>query len=147
MSLYLALAPQFDLFQKDVVLVPVNHNNAHWTAAAINFKKKRIESYDSMGMDRSGVYKVRASLAHPLLHLEPHIATSAQILREYLNAEHKSKKQKEFDFSGWTDHVLDVREREGLFAPGEGLKELAGEDTAVVAVFLLWSFLSQSVNT
>ncbi|TCD70067.1 Smt3-specific protease [Steccherinum ochraceum] len=88
----------FDLFQKDVVLFPVNHNNAHWTAAAINFKKKRIESYDSMGMDRSSVYK---------------------LLREYLNAEHKNKKHKEFDFSGWTDHVLeDTPQQENGFDCG-----------------------------
>lgn len=50
---------QVDIFSKDVVLVPVNHNNAHWTAAAINFRRKRIESYDSMGMDRTRVYDVR----------------------------------------------------------------------------------------
>ena len=49
---------QLNIFSKDVILIPVNHNNSHWTAAAINFKKKRIESYDSMGLDRSDVYKV-----------------------------------------------------------------------------------------
>lgn len=49
---------QFDLFSKDIVLIPVNHNNAHWTSAAINFRHKRIESYDSMGMDRGNVFKV-----------------------------------------------------------------------------------------
>lgn len=47
-----------DIFQKDVILVPVNHNNMHWTAAAINFRLKRIESYDSMGIGRDEVYKV-----------------------------------------------------------------------------------------
>ena len=50
---------QFDLFSKDVILIPVNHNNAHWTGAAINFRRKRIESYDSMSMDRSSVFAVR----------------------------------------------------------------------------------------
>lgn len=49
---------KIDIFSKDVVLIPVNHNNLHWTAAAINFRKKRIESYDSMGSYRSNVYKV-----------------------------------------------------------------------------------------
>lgn len=49
---------KIDIFSKDVVLVPVNHNNLHWTAAAINFRKKRIESYDSMGSYRGNVYKV-----------------------------------------------------------------------------------------
>ncbi|THH26655.1 hypothetical protein EUX98_g7530 [Antrodiella citrinella] len=76
----------FDIFEKDVVLIPVNHNNAHWTAAAINFAKKRIESYDSMGMDRSSVYK---------------------LLREYVSAEFRNKKKKEFDWTGWTDYVME----------------------------------------
>lgn len=49
---------QFDLFSKDIILIPINHSNSHWTAAAINFRRKRIESYDSMGMDRNNVYKV-----------------------------------------------------------------------------------------
>jgi Ulp1 family protease len=59
-QLQLLIVPsiQFDLFSKDVVLIPVNHNNAHWTAAVINFRHKRIESYDSMGMDRGIVFKV-----------------------------------------------------------------------------------------
>jgi hypothetical protein len=49
---------QFDLFTKDIVLIPVNHNNMHWTAAAINFRKKRIESYDSMHMYGANVLTV-----------------------------------------------------------------------------------------
>ena len=53
--------PQFDIFAKDIVLIPINHNNAHWTAAAINFRRQRIESYDSMGMSRRAVFEVRSS--------------------------------------------------------------------------------------
>lgn len=49
---------QIDIFSKDVILIPVNHNNAHWTGAAINFRRRRIETYDSMNLDRSGVTKV-----------------------------------------------------------------------------------------
>lgn len=75
---------KFDLFSKDVVLIPVNHNNAHWTGAAIDFRRKRIESYDSMGMDRGNVFK---------------------LLRYYLDVEHRNKKKKAFDFTGWEDHV------------------------------------------
>ncbi|KAJ3990446.1 cysteine proteinase [Lentinula detonsa] len=74
-----------DLFSKDIVLIPVNHNNTHWTAAAINFRQKRIESYDSMFLDRSAVFKV---------------------LRNYLDAEHCNKKKAPFDFTGWEDYVL-----------------------------------------
>ncbi|KAJ4476722.1 cysteine proteinase [Lentinula aciculospora] len=74
-----------DLFSKDAVLIPVNHDNTHWTAAAINFRQKRIESYDSMFLDRSAVFKV---------------------LRGYLDAEHRNKKKAPFDFTGWQDYVV-----------------------------------------
>lgn len=50
---------QINIFSKDVILIPINHSNAHWTAAAINFRKKRIESYDSMGVAKSVVFIVR----------------------------------------------------------------------------------------
>ncbi|KIK71293.1 hypothetical protein GYMLUDRAFT_325663 [Collybiopsis luxurians FD-317 M1] len=77
---------KIDLFSKDVVLIPVNHDNMHWTAAAINFRQKRIESYDSMMLDRSMVFKR---------------------LRDYLDAEHRNKKKTPFDFTGWEDYVLE----------------------------------------
>jgi len=64
-------AVQFDLFSKDVVLIPVNHNNAHWTAAIINFRRKRIESYDSMGMDRREVFKVWSFVLFSIRFLIP----------------------------------------------------------------------------
>jgi sentrin-specific protease 1 len=54
---------QIDIFSKDIILIPVNHNNTHWTAAAINFRRKRIESYDSMNMNRAPVYRVRLCLS------------------------------------------------------------------------------------
>ncbi|KAH9947665.1 cysteine proteinase [Amylocystis lapponica] len=74
---------KIDIFSKNIVLIPVNHNNAHWTAAAINFDKKRIESHDSMGMGRQSVF---------------------DLLRKYLDAEHRNKKNKPFDFDGWSDY-------------------------------------------
>ncbi|KAG9016560.1 Smt3-specific protease [Tulasnella sp. 427] len=73
----------FDIFSKDVILVPINLGNAHWTCAAINMMKKRIEYYDSMGSQRPKVYK---------------------ILREYLEKEHMAKKSKPFNFDGWQDY-------------------------------------------
>ncbi|KAG7099478.1 hypothetical protein E1B28_001326 [Marasmius oreades] len=74
-----------DIFSKDMILIPVNHNNMHWTGAAINFRRKRIESYDSMNtMDRSRVFK----------HL-----------RTYLDSEHRNKKKTPFDFSEWNDYT------------------------------------------
>ncbi|KNZ71468.1 Sentrin-specific protease [Termitomyces sp. J132] len=82
-----------DIFSKDVILIPVNHSNAHWTSAAINFRKKRIESYDSMGTRRDGVFKACA-------------------LRAYLDAEHRNKKKTPFDFTGWVDHSIDEPQQE-----------------------------------
>ncbi|KAF9452514.1 cysteine proteinase [Macrolepiota fuliginosa MF-IS2] len=75
-----------DIFSKDALLVPVNHSNAHWTAAAINFRRKRIESYDSMGMAKDIVFTY---------------------LRRYLDAEHRNKKKAPFDFTGWQDYAPD----------------------------------------
>jgi len=71
-----------DIFSKDVVLIPINQGNAHWTCAAINFRKKRIEFYDSLGLKRDAVYGR---------------------LREYLDKEHLDKKKKPFDFTDWVD--------------------------------------------
>ena len=70
-----------------MVLVPINHGNAHWTAAAINFKKKRIESYDSMHSSRPKVLKE---------------------LRNYVELEHKDKRKKPFDWTGWEDYEPSV---------------------------------------
>ncbi|KAF7320248.1 Cysteine proteinase [Mycena kentingensis (nom. inval.)] len=75
---------KMDLFSKDAVLIPVNHANIHWTAAAINFRKKRIESYDSMRDDRPEVFK---------------------LLRKYLDQEHQNKKKSPFDFTGWQNYT------------------------------------------
>ncbi|EJD55463.1 cysteine proteinase [Auricularia subglabra TFB-10046 SS5] len=75
---------KIDIFSKDVILIPINHNNSHWTAAAINFRRKRIESYDSMGMKRDNVL---------------------QLLRQYLEKEHQDKRKKPFDFTSWTDYA------------------------------------------
>ncbi|KAG9039947.1 Smt3-specific protease [Tulasnella sp. JGI-2019a] len=71
-----------DIFSKDVVLIPINQGNAHWTSATINFKKKRFEFYDSLG------------LARPQVFLR---------LRDYVDKEHIDKKKTPFDFSGWED--------------------------------------------
>lgn len=68
MDCSLLYCTQFDIFSKDIVLIPVNHANSHWTAAAINFRKKRIESYDSMNMNRSEVFKVRRLLRLCRMH-------------------------------------------------------------------------------
>lgn len=77
---------KFDIFAKDIILIPINHNNAHWTAAAINFRRKRMESYDSMNLERRMVFKK---------------------LRDYLDLEHRNKKGTPFDFEDWIDYDPD----------------------------------------
>lgn len=74
---------KFDIFEKDMILIPVNHDNMHWTGAAINFREKRIESYDSMNVPRKLVFLK---------------------LRQYLDSEHRNKKGKPFDFTDWVDY-------------------------------------------
>lgn len=41
-----------------MIMIVVNHYNEHWTAAIINFRKKRIESYDSVGDSHQNVCDV-----------------------------------------------------------------------------------------
>ncbi|KAG6866803.1 hypothetical protein C0991_008739 [Blastosporella zonata] len=86
-----------DIFSKDVVLIPVNHSNAHWTSAAINFRRKRIESYDSMGTRRAAVFKA---------------------LRAYIDAEHRNKKNEPFDFTGWQDYSIEEPQQENGYDCG-----------------------------
>ena len=58
--LKMALKGQVLDWMKYITLpIPINHQNMHWTAAAINFAQKRIESYDSMGRFDQKVCKVR----------------------------------------------------------------------------------------
>ncbi|KAK7064399.1 cysteine proteinase [Favolaschia claudopus] len=89
---------KIDIFSKDTILIPVNHNNVHWTAAAINFRQKRIEAYDSLHDDGARVYK---------------------LLRQYVDLEHRNKKKAPFDFTGWEDHTSpDVPMQENGFDCG-----------------------------
>ncbi|ORY30691.1 cysteine proteinase [Rhizoclosmatium globosum] len=72
---------KFDLFALDYVIIPV-HLGMHWTCSTINFKKKRIEFYDSL----HGSNRVK------------------DVYRKYLDAESLDKRKKPFDFTGWTDY-------------------------------------------
>ncbi|KAE8267636.1 hypothetical protein A4X09_0g4715 [Tilletia walkeri] len=76
-----------NLFTKDIVLIPVNCGNMHWTCGAINFRKKRIEYYDSMPGGR------------PFHNFFDNV-------RLYLRDEHKATYNgKEMDLSGWEDYL------------------------------------------
>lgn len=71
-----------DLFAMDVVIVPVNLGNAHWTCAAVNIAERRFEYYDSMSQwDQSVVDN----------------------LREYIEAEHLAKKKSPLNMDEWED--------------------------------------------
>ncbi|KAI9364484.1 hypothetical protein DFJ73DRAFT_788926 [Zopfochytrium polystomum] len=74
---------KFDLFAKELVIIPV-HLGMHWCCSIINFKKKRIEYYDSLHGSYNIIFKV---------------------LRDYLASESMDKKKKPFDFEGWTDYA------------------------------------------
>ena len=71
-----------DIFNKDLVLIPINRGQSHWICSCINFKKKRIEIYDSMGGGQLYIFKM---------------------LRNYLQSEHINKKGRDFDFNEWID--------------------------------------------
>ncbi|XP_074836153.1 sentrin-specific protease 1 isoform X2 [Carettochelys insculpta] len=68
-----------DVFSVDILLVPI-HLGVHWCLAVIDFRKKMITYYDSMG----GINNEACS-----------------ILLQYLKQESLDKKRKEFDGNGW----------------------------------------------
>ncbi|XP_060108179.1 sentrin-specific protease 1 [Heteronotia binoei] len=68
-----------DVFSVDILLVPI-HLGVHWCLAVIDYRKKNITYYDSMGGMNSEACK---------------------ILLQYLKQESLDKKRKEFDTNGW----------------------------------------------
>ncbi|XP_071332347.1 sentrin-specific protease 1 [Trachinotus anak] len=73
---------KMDIFSKDILLVPV-HLDVHWCLSVVDFRKKAIMYFDSMGGNNDEACK---------------------ILFDYLQQESKDKKGKELDTSGWTLH-------------------------------------------
>ncbi|TEB35225.1 cysteine proteinase [Coprinellus micaceus] len=71
----------------------------HWTAGAVNFGKKRFESYDSMGIAKEDVTK---------------------LLRHYVRKEHEKKKGKPFNFDGGFSFALkqDIPQQDNGFDCG-----------------------------
>ncbi|XP_011536547.1 sentrin-specific protease 1 isoform X6 [Homo sapiens] len=68
-----------DVFSVDILLVPI-HLGVHWCLAVVDFRKKNITYYDSMG----GINN-----------------EACRILLQYLKQESIDKKRKEFDTNGW----------------------------------------------
>ncbi|XP_028645180.1 sentrin-specific protease 1 isoform X4 [Grammomys surdaster] len=68
-----------DVFSVDILLVPI-HLGVHWCLAVVDFRKKSVTYYDSMG----GINN-----------------EACRILLQYLKQESVDKKRKEFDTNGW----------------------------------------------
>ncbi|XP_017655669.1 sentrin-specific protease 1 isoform X4 [Nannospalax galili] len=68
-----------DIFSADILLVPI-HLGVHWCLAVVDFRKKSITYYDSMGGINS---------------------EACRTLLQYLKQESIDKKRKEFDTNGW----------------------------------------------
>nr|KAF6497654.1 SUMO specific peptidase 1 [Rousettus aegyptiacus] len=68
-----------DIFSVDILLVPI-HLGLHWCLAVVDFRKKNITYFDSMG----GINN-----------------EACRILMQYLKQESIDKKRKEFDTNGW----------------------------------------------
>ncbi|KAJ7920053.1 hypothetical protein B0H13DRAFT_1987569 [Mycena leptocephala] len=73
---------EIDTFAKDTVLIPINIKNVHWIIAALNFRMKRVEIYDSAHWDHTNVFL---------------------LLREYLALEHQKKHNINLDLTEWQD--------------------------------------------
>ncbi|XP_053280325.1 sentrin-specific protease 1 [Pleuronectes platessa] len=71
-----------DIFSKDILLVPV-HLGVHWCLSIVDFRKKVVVYFDSMGRNND---------------------KACRILFDYLLQESKDKRGIELDTSGWTLH-------------------------------------------
>ncbi|XP_054638860.1 sentrin-specific protease 1 isoform X2 [Dunckerocampus dactyliophorus] len=70
---------KMDIFSKDILLVPV-HLRMHWCLSVVDFRKKAVTYFDSMGGNNDEACK---------------------LLFEYLQQESKDKKGEELDTTGW----------------------------------------------
>ncbi|KAM9855422.1 sentrin-specific protease 1 [Aulostomus maculatus] len=73
---------KMDIFSKDILLVPV-HLGVHWCLSVVDFRKKAVMYFDSMGGNND---------------------EACRILFNYLQQESKDKKGKDLVTSGWTLH-------------------------------------------
>ncbi|KAI4466232.1 sentrin/sumo-specific protease [Holotrichia oblita] len=68
-----------DIFSYDIIAIPI-HLGMHWCMSLIDFRKRRITYYDSMGSSNAKCLKA---------------------LLAYLEDEHLDKKKSEFEVSDW----------------------------------------------
>eukprot|EP00041_Stephanoeca_diplocostata_P036487 m.1334862 g.1334862 ORF g.1334862 m.1334862 type:complete len:637 (-) comp24877_c0_seq4:2180-4090(-) len=69
-------------FGYDKVVIPLNLGNMHWCCGIIDFRRKRLEVYDSMDISEMDFFDV---------------------MRDYMQQESQEKLGKDFDFDGWED--------------------------------------------
>lgn len=74
-----------DVFGKDKILFPVNLGNTHWVTGCIDFRRKRVEYYDSMRLPNPAFFQQVAA---------------------WLQAEHEAKCHRPLDWEadGWTEY-------------------------------------------
>lgn len=78
---------RFDVFSYDMMLIPINQQNLHWTLGLVNFKDKTVEHLDSMGT--GGSESVRE-------HLMQWVRDEA------------ADKKKDIELSKWKGRAIDV---------------------------------------
>jgi sentrin-specific protease 1 len=78
---------KLDIFALDRMIIPINEVEIHWFLAVINFKKQRIEIWDSMGSRHLDVIDA---------------------LFRYLQDEHRAKKGSDLDISSWSCEPVDA---------------------------------------
>ncbi|XP_063194843.1 sentrin-specific protease 2-like [Chroicocephalus ridibundus] len=77
-----------DLFNKDIILVPINLR-LHWTLAVIDMRKKTIKYYDSLGQGGDKI---------------------CETLLKYLQEESREKRNVNLNVSEWTVHSMEPHE-------------------------------------
>ncbi|XP_074449126.1 sentrin-specific protease 2-like [Larus michahellis] len=77
-----------DLFNKDIILVPINLR-LHWTLAVIDTRKKTVKYYDSLGQGGDKI---------------------CETLLKYLQEESHEKRNMELNVSEWTVHSMEPHE-------------------------------------
>ncbi|KAI9632123.1 uncharacterized protein MKK02DRAFT_20970 [Dioszegia hungarica] len=77
-----------NIFDLDLMIMPINDDGMHWVAAVMDMKAKRVEYYDSMGGTEE-----KANKAY-------------NTIMRYFAAEHEAKLGTKFDAAPWTLQYL-----------------------------------------
>ncbi|XP_033761792.1 sentrin-specific protease 1-like isoform X2 [Pecten maximus] len=75
---------RIDIFSQDYILIPV-HLGMHWCLAVVDFKKKLVQYFDSMGGENQ---------------------QCVNAIKKYLCDESMDKKKQEFNLTGWATEIV-----------------------------------------